>query len=155
MSATLRLFAGASFLAIVAVTAAGCSHLFGSEKEAPSLSRRPGSSVGNPTAKTDVADNSRCYVCHANYDGEQLVTMHAAKNVGCETCHGASDDHCGDEGHLTPPDMMYAKEDINAMCRTCHASSNEQYCTDCHGNHRLPHRTRQWDKKTHKLISAE
>ncbi|MHC4743278.1 MAG: multiheme c-type cytochrome, partial [Planctomycetota bacterium] len=56
-----------------------------------------------------VADNSRCYVCHMNFDGEGLSAMHAKHDVSCEDCHGASDEHCSDEDNITPPDKMFAK----------------------------------------------
>ncbi|GAG08636.1 unnamed protein product, partial [marine sediment metagenome] len=31
-----------------------------------------------------VADNSRCYVCHINYEDEQLAVVHARANISCE-----------------------------------------------------------------------
>jgi hypothetical protein len=35
------------------------------------------------------------------------------------------------------------------------ASAAKRYCTDCHGTHRLPTRTRRWDKDTGKLIKDD
>lgn len=107
-----------------------------------------------------VADNSRCYVCHTNFDGEKLTAMHAKHEVGCEDCHGASDKHCGDEDNITPPDKMFAKEAINDFCKSCHPNGklggDKKYCTECHGDeHRMEHRTRRWDKKTGELIEND
>ncbi len=116
-------------------------------------------------AGVSPADNGRCFVCHLNYDGEELVTLHAAGGVGCETCHGASDAHCDDEEHLTPPDTMYPRTKINPSCFTCHVElrpkggndswsmlAEQMACTVCHGKHRLPERKRRWDKETGKVI---
>lgn len=116
-----------------------------------------------------VADNSRCHVCHINYEEEELAVMHAQADVGCEKCHGASDDHCGDEGNITPPGIMYPKAAINASCMKCHyqiandeehkpvlaGTAKEEHCTDCHGEHRLPRRTQRWNKKTGEPIAGK
>jgi len=103
-----------------------------------------------------MADNSRCHVCHINYADEALAVTHARANISCEQCHGASDAHCGDEDNITAPDIMYPKEKINSFCKTCHPKAKlgagKEYCTDCHGEHRLGYRTRKWDKTTGKLI---
>lgn len=118
-------------------------------------------------------DNQACYVCHGNYDGEELVVMHGKDEVGCIDCHGESHAHRGDEDNITPPDKMYAPEGVDPMCAECHeehdvaaakvitrwqercpAKSDPRtiICTDCHGSHRLKFRTVWWDKKTGKLI---
>lgn len=106
-----------------------------------------------------VADNSRCYVCHINFQEDKLTSTHAKANVGCERCHGASDAHCSDEDNITPPDIMYPAEKINSFCKSCHPNAKlgggKKYCTDCHGEHRLSHRTRKWDKNTGKLIEDD
>ncbi|MCL4193272.1 MAG: cytochrome c family protein, partial [Thermoguttaceae bacterium] len=44
-------------------------------------------------AKPEPAGNSYCYVCHANYEEEELTAIHHAVGVGCETCHGMSMKH--------------------------------------------------------------
>jgi len=129
-----------------------------------------------------VANNSRCFVCHANYDfnEEPLVFGHAKGNIGCVTCHGESTRHSGDEDGLTPPDRMFPKAHIRFNCLGCHdwvkllandktrparpdlpekpdhqavleGTAAKKLCTDCHGDHRLGHRTRVWDKRTGKL----
>jgi hypothetical protein len=140
--------------------------------------------------KPDSADNSYCLVCHINLEVEKLVDIHRPKGVGCETCHGLSDKHSADEDHLTAPEIMWTKEQINLRCQTCHARAellkskdggdshkeaferwekpaaaatatataaedddeSERYCTDCHGDHHITNRTRQWDKHTGKLL---
>ncbi|MHC4157342.1 MAG: hypothetical protein ACYST6_20855 [Planctomycetota bacterium] len=124
-----------------------------------------------PPPEGPVADNSRCHVCHMNYEDEELAVLHARANIGCEQCHGACDAHCSDEDNVTPPDTMYPLEKINSSCTTCHPKENidteqhqplfdgmateNKYCTDCHGNHRLGYRTRRWDKTTGELIEDD
>jgi nitrate/TMAO reductase-like tetraheme cytochrome c subunit len=127
----------------------------------------------------DQADNSYCYDCHAylKEQKEPLIVRHRAANVGCVDCHGESEAHVGDESCETPPDIMYAKDQINVACgkKGCHSerklkkvtshlpwyagadpdNTNRKYCTDCHGNHRIPDRNKKWDKKTRKLIWAD
>ncbi len=118
-----------------------------------------------------VADNSRCYVCHINYEEEALTFVHAMADIGCEQCHGSSDAHCSDEDNITPPDIMYPAAKIDSFCMGCHTKdkidipvhnsvlpnigTEEGYCTECHGEHRLSHRTRKWDKTTGKLLEDD
>ena len=127
-----------------------------------------------PEEKVEVkADNSACYVCHGNYDGEELALIHAKEDVSCIECHGESLAHRDDEDNVTPPDIMYPADKIEEKCAECHDSHDvsarevidrwqercpkktnpkELVCTDCHGEHRLKLRTVRWDKKTRKLI---
>jgi hypothetical protein len=121
-----------------------------------------------------VADNTKCYVCHANYKEEPFVQWHAKANIGCVNCHGASPDHIADENNLTPPNTMYWPSKIGLSCYWCHpehkaaardvilrwqervvgkADPKRVVCTDCHGEHRLKLRTIVWDKRTRVLIS--
>ena len=120
-----------------------------------------------------MANNSRCHVCHINYEEEKFAIKHARNDISCETCHGESDAHCGDEDNITPPDIIFAKEKINPSCLHCHdaqmlkehkvhrkvldgTATKKRYCTDCHGKtHRLKYRTRRWDKNTRKLIEDD
>jgi hypothetical protein len=114
-----------------------------------------------------VANNSACFVCHVNFQEEDLATTHAKAGVGCIKCHGKSNAHTDDEANLIPPEIMFPKAKINSACLKCHApakltdshkpvlagtDTKNPYCTDCHGEHRLPHRTRHWDKQTGKLL---
>lgn len=111
-----------------------------------------------------LADNSRCHVCHVNYEKEELAVVHARANIGCAKCHGASDAHIADEswasgGKGTPPDKMFARDKVNPSCLTCHAMTAadadqdectyptmkpKKTCTDCHGKHRLANRKCKW-----------
>ena len=115
------------------------------------------------------ADNSRCHVCHINFATEKLSVTHARANVGCEHCHGESDAHCGDEDNITPPEIMYPESKIDAACLKCHGSRMKmtakhkaslagrlkKTCTGCHGEHRMSHRTRKWNRETGELISDD
>ena len=133
----------------------------------PAPKKKPSKGMG------PMADNGSCYVCHANYQEEEMVTVHAENDVGCVKCHGQSLAHRNDENNTTPPDKMYPTDAIDASCATCHdehiapakkvvarwqercpAKTNpgEVLCTDCHGEHRLKLRTVRWDKKTGKLL---
>lgn len=111
-----------------------------------------------------VADNSRCHVCHINYVLEDIAVIHARANIGCADCHGDSDAHIADEswswgGKGTAPDIMYRRDEVNEFCMSCHSrdkidtedhqplfagTAKEEYCTDCHGNHRLAKRRAEW-----------
>jgi hypothetical protein len=115
--------------------------------------------------KGPVADNSRCHVCHLDYKKEKLARVHARAEIGCADCHGDSDAHIADEswadgGNGTAPDTMFPKPKINPFCLECHPKDEigkkkdhkkffagtveEKYCTDCHGDHRLPERKCKW-----------
>jgi len=112
-----------------------------------------------------VADNSRCHVCHLNYQKEELAVVHARADIGCARCHGESDEHIADEswasgGNGTAPDTMFPKPKINSFCLGCHPKGTiheegrhkeffagalkQKHCTDCHGDHRLPERKCVW-----------
>lgn len=129
-----------------------------------------------PTGKPQgapKADNFACYVCHGNYEGEELAEIHAKEGYGCIKCHGESLAHRDDEDHLTPPDVMFPAEKIDAACADCHDTHDapakkvierwqqrcpqktkpeQLVCTDCHGQHRLEKRVIRWDKTTGKII---
>ena len=110
------------------------------------------------------ADNSRCQVCHLNLVAEELVVKHAKVNIGCAKCHGACDAHIADEswgsgGNGTAPDKMYPPAKINPMCLECHPRekldyklhrtflegvSEEKFCINCHGKHKIPTRRCKW-----------
>ncbi len=122
------------------------------------------------------ADNSACFVCHTNYDEEPFAVIHAKANVGCIKCHGESLDHRNDEDNITPPDIMFPADKIAAKCAKCHdehdvpavkvialwqakcpekTDAKTIVCTDCHGNHRLTHRTVRWNKATGEILAEE
>jgi len=120
---------------------------------------------------SEEIDNSRCHVCHINFAFDDLAVNHGEVNVGCETCHGPSDAHCSDEDNIIPPDIMWPLASLNSKCMECHeqaklpeeehaelfadASEKVKVCTDCHGDHRLPHRTRRWNRETGELIESD
>jgi hypothetical protein len=115
-------------------------------------------------ADADMADNSRCFVCHINYMQEDIAVAHARRNMGCAHCHGESDEHIADEswasgGNGTAPDKIYTKDQVNPFCFGCHSedkfpeephkpvfagSNSKKYCTDCHGEHLLKERKTKW-----------
>lgn len=145
-------------------------------KTAPRLEDLPSASPANKKEVKKRADNSACYVCHGNYDGEPLAQVHAEANVGCVECHGPSLGHRNDEDHLTPPEKMYPAEKIEPACQACHDTHDapakkvlarwrekcpdktdpkQLVCTDCHGEHRLPRREIVWDKHTGKVLPSK
>lgn len=156
-------------LAATSVVLVGCKEQVGQEPplllaeqvdQEPPLLLEDSNGDENPGLDTGpVADNSRCYVCHINYEVDELTSMHAKADIGCEHCHGSSDAHCSDEDNITPPDIMYPANKINSFCKSCHPDGKlgggKKYCTDCHGDHRLSRRTRKWDKATGKLIEDD
>ena len=112
-----------------------------------------------------VAENDRCFVCHMNYHDEKIAVTHAWADIGCADCHGDSDEHIADEswasgGNGTPPDTMFTRNKVNPFCMDCHSKDTldedqhkavfvkskkkRKVCTDCHGDHRLAHRTCEW-----------
>jgi len=157
-----------SLLILLAVAIISCNQNPQVEEEPPLLLEEPDETLASlPPPKGPVADNSRCHVCHINYEDEVLAVVHARANIGCEDCHGESTPHCSDEDNITPPDIMYAREKINPFCLECHPNdklgdvhkgvladiaTDQTYCTDCHGEHRLGYRTRHWDKATGDLL---
>jgi len=147
-------------LAAVAVTAVACKEQV---KQEPPLLLENGNSG-------PVADNSRCRVCHMNFEDEALAFVHARANIGCEQCHGASNAHYSDEDNITTPDIMYPPAKINPFCLGCHprnklrplhksfftgTAAKENYCIDCHGDHRLGFSARKPDKPTGNLTEDD
>jgi hypothetical protein len=146
---------------------------------APASASKPGAP---PAPAPPIADNSRCFVCHANYEEEQLSVSHAKANVGCVRCHGNSSPHSTDEDGLTAPDRMFPKSHVRLNCLSCHdwvklvasdqtkvnridlpekpnhqaildgTNREKPFCTDCHGQHRMFFRTKGWNKRSGVLI---
>ena len=120
--------------------------------------------------------NQFCAACHYGFGNEELARTHERAGIGCERCHGESEQHRSDERNLTPPELMYTKERINPTCMMCHPraeikhvshhqallsgaetifdkSSKKINCTDCHAtDHRINVRTIRWDKTTGELL---
>jgi len=127
-----------------------------------------------PVPKTYMpGDNAFCLVCHVNFAEDEFTVVHVRVGVGCVKCHGKTNDHASDEEHLTAPDVIFSKARVNPSCMTseCHppaameaeighrpffagADPEHPYCTDCHGRHMLPKRTRRWDKETRQIIEV-
>lgn len=115
-------------------------------------------------ADADMADNSRCFVCHINYAQEKIAVTHAKQGMGCNHCHGESDEHIADEswasgGNGTAPDKIYTKDQVDPFCLGCHSKdklpeephkpvfadpNSKKHCTDCHGEHLLKERKTKW-----------
>lgn len=165
-------------LVTIVVAIVACEHQVKEKQEQPLLLEEKPLLLEEPLLLLNedeetgpMADNSRCHVCHINYDDEVLAVTHARADIDCEKCHGASDAHCGDEDNITPPDIMYPAEKIRPFCIGCHSKekidtdvhksvmakpdTKEAICTNCHGEHRLGYRTRKWDKTTGKLIQDD
>ncbi|MFQ5809224.1 MAG: cytochrome c3 family protein [Armatimonadota bacterium] len=108
------------------------------------------------------ADNSPCLVCHGNFDKETLAATHLPHGLTCVLCHGLSYEHRDDENHVTKPDLLFGRGEIEPLCRKCHGKheqpervkafreqweekatgegrmiAGEPTCTDCHGEHSL------------------
>ena len=174
------LFASALLMSLAILVAA--SAMLDADDKKPNSDPKWKVTRPDPSKETEPADNSYCLVCHVNLEEEELVSYHRPKGVGCETCHGFSDDHSSDEDNLTAPEIMWAKARINPRCMTCHPKhellasedggdsheevlarwskppkeedEGERYCIDCHGDHHIPNRTREWDKETGKLLKG-
>ncbi|OHB75259.1 MAG: hypothetical protein A2Z25_21835 [Planctomycetes bacterium RBG_16_55_9] len=146
------------------------------DMETPLLLDDPAEGENATVTNTETAaENSACFVCHANYRGESLAGSHAGVNIGCVDCHGQSMAHRNDENNTTPPEIMYAARKIDPFCQGCHTSHDipartvvarwkergldkakadpaKLVCTDCHGDHRMRIRTIIWDKATGTLL---
>jgi len=140
----------------------------GSAKEEPLLLEdEPLLLLDDPAAghnDANMADNSRCFVCHINYATEDIAVIHARHKMSCAHCHGESDEHIADEswasgGNGTAPEKIYTKDQVNPFCLHCHEGRDlpkkehrllftnpppDKYCTDCHGKHLLEERKTKW-----------
>lgn len=154
----MKLKVAAAVVVLLAMIVTGCEPA----DESPAQTGGEEKIVNNPndskqTAAADIEpeDNSFCYVCHANFQGEGISLDHEVAGIGCSTCHGPSGAHNSDEDGLKPPDIMYTKQRIDSSCMKCHPTATShppKTCTDCHGDHVMASRTRRWDKDTGELI---
>ena len=87
---------------------------------AAAAGRRSAAAEGQQAVAPSVAENEACYVCHTNFQEEELVTQHAVGDTGCVDCHGKSYDHRNDENNITPPDIMFPRDKIEESCVKCH-----------------------------------
>ena len=107
--------------------------------------------------------NDLCFVCHLDMKTEEISTVHQAEDIGCDQCHGPSEQHMHDEMLMTKPDRLYGRTEVEAMCKKCHQDTHEEpgkvsafrqkwmgkrrsngrvintdsVCTDCHGAHNI------------------
>ena len=113
----------------------------------------------------EPADNTGCQVCHIDFEEETLSVKHVEAGVGCNDCHGPSEDHSQDELNILYPDYLFGRGEVVSFCKTCHQEEHpkgkmyelfmkkwlgkyrpngrmiraDSVCTDCHGNHaRIP-----------------
>lgn len=96
------------------------------DMDTPLLLDEPGE--GEKVAATNTkatAENTACFVCHANYMTESLVGDHAGVDIGCVHCHGQSTVHRNDENNTTPPEIMYPVEKVDPFCRGCHSTVHD------------------------------
>ncbi|MHC4478699.1 MAG: family 16 glycoside hydrolase [Planctomycetota bacterium] len=137
---------------VVSLALAAC---FGADKKTKTAGKKPGSEV-----------NSLCYVCHFDLQTEKIATIHLAKGIGCDHCHGSSTHHMHDEMLMTKPDVLIGRSQVEQTCLQCHqghknaeaveafrqkwlgrrrpngrAITSEAVCTDCHGTHNIVKRT--------------
>ncbi len=107
-------------------------------------------------------DNSKCLLCHANFEEEALVTTHLVQGITCAVCHGISHEHMNDETSQTKPDIMFGRAEVQPFCERCHDAHQhpdtvaqfqaqwqgkvrpngrlilkQAMCTDCHGIHAI------------------
>ena len=105
-------------------------------------------------------DNSLCFVCHIDFDGEEIVAKHVPHGITCASCHGECTAHMADEMIMTKPDILHGRAEVDSLCRKCHGThkspegveafwrqwegkhlpngrsiQDDSPCTDCHGKH--------------------
>lgn len=97
----------------------------------------------------------QCLPCHSEHVGDLKTHKHAARQVGCEVCHGPSQVHRNAVG-AAAPDRVAAPEEVPALCGGCHVQQRKEYegskhgklvlarsktraanCGTCHGVHSL------------------
>lgn len=109
-------------------------------------------SVANESNQT-AADqngggNSKCHVCHATLKTEEIAVDHLAAGVTCDECHGASTEHMHDEMLMTPPDLLFGRSEVNAMCSnpSCHVpgEGRREYGVQ---DHRDPAKVREFHEE--------
>lgn len=126
------------------------------EKQALSFAALTGERVKMPKG------NDACLVCHSNFAEEELAITHLKQGLTCAHCHGLSYEHRDDEANVTPPDFLFGRAQVKALCERCHSTHRNpkkvqefqekwewklrpigrhlprnSICTDCHGNHAL------------------
>jgi len=112
------------------------------------------------------SDNGLCLVCHLKFAEGDSIAGHSSEGITCAHCHGRSEDHMNDESMMTPPDILYGRSEVEALCGQCHERphkypqaveafrrkwggekrengrniTEDSICTDCHGRHTIARR---------------
>ena len=120
----------------------------------PSEAESPCTAEDSDEMIDPMSVNATCYICHTTFVREPISKVHFQQKITCIKCHGLSADHANDE-HIgaTKPDVVYRRDQVDAMCGECHEKHNvsarkvvRRYikrkisqlpvvCTDCHGMH--------------------
>ncbi|MFH1717259.1 MAG: family 16 glycoside hydrolase, partial [Planctomycetota bacterium] len=78
-------------------------------------------------SQTDKSNaNGKCHVCHPSMKTEDISTIHVARGVTCDVCHGASTEHMHDEMLMTKPDLLFGRSEVRNMCSKCHKGGEGQ-----------------------------
>ena len=111
-----------------------------------------------------ATSNDACVECHKTFREEPLARQHAATGQFCVDCHGPSKAHAAGGKEKAKPDVVFARDKVDAHCGQCHDPNHhperkakrflEQWqghpgpngrmitansiCTDCHGRHIMP-----------------
>ena len=87
------------------------------DEDAPALPGETAKKDPRDRSSPSAADNSACFVCHANFKEESLAASHAKAKVGCVGCHGESTAHRNDEDNVTPPTSCLPKQRSTPLAR--------------------------------------
>jgi len=159
------------FELLVAVMSCICLVLIAScseqgEKKRLSNKSLPPIQVVMPESSNLPKNNMLCLVCHVNFAENDTITDHISEGITCAHCHGKSMDHMNDESMMTPPDILYGRNEVERLCIQCHRQphkdqqainaflqkwdgqkrengrnvTEDSICTDCHGRHTIPRR---------------
>ena len=162
-------------ICVIAMYGSGCSDEGGNEKtDLPTAKSSQTAGTKSPSdqfpkivkvglASYEPADNSGCQVCHYDFGEEELSVKHEEAGVGCNSCHGISENHSQDELNILFPDYLFGRAEIVGFCKTCHTEehpkgkmyelfmkkwegkyrphgrmvSDKSICTYCHGKHAI------------------
>jgi len=132
----------------------------------------PAEAGDSPERIDPMSVNATCYVCHMTFIREEISKTHFKEKVTCIKCHGLSADHANDEDiGATKPDVMYKRDQVDAMCSECHqehdapaveviarfverklSPQSPAICTDCHGEHKIAEAE---EKQQNKAVLAQ